>query len=334
MVSRPEARQADSAAPVRAVRDRPGRPVSGPDSRGDGDGWIRCARGHKHWGLFGAAGLLLQRPGPSESPASVEVLLQHRALWSHHGGTWGLLGGARQGDETAVVAALREAGEEGGLSAASVDVHGRYDETHGGWAYTTVLGLTDRGTEARPTGGESLDVAWVPVDSATDLDLHPGFAAAWPRLREVLAPVVVVVDAANVVGSRPDGWWRDRAGANHRLVEECLRRAAEGVAGADLPAALGRETLRRVWPRWVVVVEGAARSVAAGSGSGAGSGLGSGHVNVVAAPGSGDVAIVDAARTALAGILRPAVRVVTADRELRSRVEELGAVTVGPRFLA
>ena len=46
--------------------------------RGDGDGWTRCALGHKHWGIFGAAGLLL-RHGDL-------VLLQHRALWSHHGG--------------------------------------------------------------------------------------------------------------------------------------------------------------------------------------------------------------------------------------------------------
>ena len=27
-----------------------------------------------------------------------------------------------------------------------------------------------------------------------------------------------VIDASNVIGSRPDGWWRDRAGATRRLV--------------------------------------------------------------------------------------------------------------------
>ena len=31
---------------------------------------------------------------------------------------------------------------------------------------------------------------------------------------------VLVVDGANVVGSRPDGWWRDRPGAARRLAEE------------------------------------------------------------------------------------------------------------------
>lgn len=325
--------------------------MTGPDSRGDGDGWIRCGRGHKHWGLFGAAGLLLQRPGPAESPENAEILLQHRALWSHHGGTWGLLGGARQSDETAVVAALREASEEGGLSAASVDVLARYDEPHGDWTYTTVVGRTGRETRSAPTGGESLDVAWVAVDATGELDLHPGFAAAWPSLRELLAPVLVVVDAANVVGSRPDGWWRDRAGANSRLVETCVGRAEEGVAGADLPAPLGLGALRRVWPRWVVVVEGAARSVSADFGSGvrlgdgtvssaeagdsagAAAGLLPGRVDVVAAAGSGDDAIVEVVRGAAADGLRPLVMVVTADRELRSRVVDLGAITVGPRFL-
>jgi len=28
------------------------------------------------------------------------------------------------------------------------------------------------------------------------------------------------IDAMNVIGSRPDGWWRDREGAMRRLVEE------------------------------------------------------------------------------------------------------------------
>jgi uncharacterized protein YaiI (UPF0178 family) len=49
-----------------------------------------------------------------------------------------------------------------------------------------------------------------------------------------------VVDASNVIGSRPDGWWRDRAGATRRLVEQ-LDRLPEPVivvldAGAPPPA--------------------------------------------------------------------------------------------------
>ncbi|MCF6389279.1 DUF188 domain-containing protein [Mycobacterium sp. MBM] len=37
-----------------------------------------------------------------------------------------------------------------------------------------------------------------------------------------------IVDAMNVVGSRPDGWWRDRAGALTALVEQLERWAARG----------------------------------------------------------------------------------------------------------
>lgn len=36
----------------------------------------------------------------------------------------------------------------------------------------------------------------------------------------------VVVDGMNVIGSRPDGWWRDRAGAARRLLERLQRLAA------------------------------------------------------------------------------------------------------------
>jgi predicted RNA-binding protein with PIN domain len=37
-----------------------------------------------------------------------------------------------------------------------------------------------------------------------------------------------IVDGMNVIGARPDGWWRDRAGAMKRLVAELERLAAEG----------------------------------------------------------------------------------------------------------
>lgn len=37
-----------------------------------------------------------------------------------------------------------------------------------------------------------------------------------------------VVDAMNVIGSRPDGWWRDRAGAVERLVGQVDRWAEDG----------------------------------------------------------------------------------------------------------
>ncbi|MET9628661.1 NTP pyrophosphohydrolase [Lentzea sp. NPDC006480] len=105
---------------------------------------------------------------------------------------------------------------------------------------------------------------------------------------------LLVVDAANVVGSVPDGWWRDRAGAAERLRDALQGRDEEVV----------------------LVVEGKARNVSSID-----------DVRVVAAPGDGDDTIVEVVRTEGAG--RP-VTVVTADRELRRRVTALGAEVAGP----
>ena len=287
----------------------------------DGDGWVQCAQGHRHWGRFGAAGLLLHRGADGDTS---ELLLQHRAEWSHHGGTWGLLGGARRGDELPVATALREAGEEADLHADAVQVSGLYDDDHGGWSYVTVVAAEDGDVAARAASPETVEVAWWPVGRLPELALHPGFAASWPALRGAIAALTIVVDAANVVGSRPDGWWKDRAAAARRLVGDVATVCAVGIPDSSLPDTLHRPELRHWWPRMTVVVEGAARAVAEqGSGDGNGS-----RVRVVAAPGSGDDAIVDAVADSGDG---PRV-VVTADRELRARCEALGAVAVGPSW--
>ncbi|MFF8033612.1 MULTISPECIES: NTP pyrophosphohydrolase [unclassified Streptomyces] len=115
------------------------------------------------------------------------------------------------------------------------------------------------------------------------------------------AAPLVIVDAANVVGSVPDGWWRDRRGAAERLRD---RLAAEGLPGHPGPVEI------------VMVVEGAARGVAPVPG-----------VRVAAAPGSGDDHLV----ALVAGAGDRPVLVVTADRELRRRVTALGADVTGPR---
>lgn len=287
-----------------------------PDHRGDGDGWVVCAQGHRHWGLFGAAGLLAHRTRPD---GNREVLLQHRAEWSHHGGTWGLLGGARTSRESPVAAALREAAEEGGVDPSHVQVRGRYDDDHAGWSYVTVLAPAAVDLDPRPTGGESIDVVWHPVDRLQELPLHPGFAASWPVLRDALTPLSIVVDVANVMGSRPDGWWRDRAGAARRLLESCAELVRRGVDDTVLPTGLSRAPLRHWWPQVSAVLEGAARPAADAAPA---------EVEVLVAQGSGDDAIV--AHTAR---LDSPTLVVTADRELRRRVTELGAAVAGPRWL-
>ncbi|HEY7102841.1 MAG TPA: NUDIX hydrolase [Mycobacteriales bacterium] len=287
--------------------------------RGDGDGWTRCAAGHRHWGRYGAAGLLLldRRDGVDR------VVLQHRAWWSHHGGTWGVPGGARDSDETAVEAALRESAEEANLQPTAVRPYGELIDDHGGWSYTTVLACPIAPVDPEPVGGESEDVRWVDVADLDALPLHPGFAAVWPRLRDAPPPLRVVVDAANVVGARGrgDGWWRDRAGATARLLDALVPVERDGLTPADLPPGVDAGCLDLLLPRIVVVVEGAARAVLDSGGRW--------PVELVAAPGSGDDMLVEVAANGAGD----QVLVVTADRGLRTRLDEVGAGWVGPSWL-
>ncbi|MDF1602819.1 NYN domain-containing protein [Nocardioides sp. YIM 152315] len=115
---------------------------------------------------------------------------------------------------------------------------------------------------------------------------------------------VLVVDAANVVGSRPDGWWKDRAGAARRLHESLL------VADT-------------AYDEIVLVLEGQAKGgVRAGR---------DGHVRTVHARGEGDDTIVAEAQAAAQRGDR--VVVVTADRLLQARVGGAGAQALGPSWL-
>ncbi|MFD3748290.1 NUDIX domain-containing protein [Nocardia sp. NPDC058633] len=161
--------------------------------RGDGDGWYKSPDGVKHWGKFGAAGLLLRAPLPGGGSA---VLLQHRAAWSHQGGTWALPGGARDSHESPEHAAVREAEEEAGITAGDLRVRAeRLTMTAAsGWTYITVIADADK---PLPTvaNRESTELAWVPEDEVADLPLHPGFALAWTELRAVPLRVRLAADA-------------------------------------------------------------------------------------------------------------------------------------------
>ncbi|MGY5129750.1 NTP pyrophosphohydrolase [Streptomyces nigrescens] len=117
---------------------------------------------------------------------------------------------------------------------------------------------------------------------------------------------LVIVDAANVVGSVPDGWWRDRHGAAERLRDALPAYVAQGLPGLVTPPL-----------EMVLVVEGAARRVESVDG-----------VRVVPADGSGDDRIVQLVADECGG--RDCL-VVTADRGLRERVQALGARVTGPR---
>lgn len=153
--------------------------------QGDGDGWVISERGAHYWGRYGAAGLLLRAPLPDGQPA---VLLQHRAVWSHQGGTWGLPGGARDSHETPEQTAVREANEEAGLRVERLAVRATLVTAQvagiGGtrWSYTTVVADADELLHTVPNR-ESAEMRWVAEDEVADLPLHPGFAASWQRLR-------------------------------------------------------------------------------------------------------------------------------------------------------
>ena len=117
---------------------------------------------------------------------------------------------------------------------------------------------------------------------------------------------VLVVDGANVMGSRPDGWWRDRAGAARRLHEQLL--------SAVLP-----------YEEIVLILEGKARQgIPAGQ---------DGRLRTVHAPGSGDDAIVEAVIAEVEIGDGRDVTVATADRVLRDRVTAAGAKSVSPSSL-
>lgn len=133
-----------------------------------------------------------------------------------------------------------------------------------------------------------------------------------------------MVDVANVMGARADGWWRDRAGAALRLCRQVTALAVRGVPADRMPAGLPGPG------QWVLVLEGRARDAAGPAGlAGEDGGVSPpARVRVVAAPGSGDDAIVGELR-ALDG---PCL-VVTADRELRRRCEAAGAAVAGPGWL-
>ena len=145
----------------------------------DGDGWTECTLGHRHWGRYGAAGLLAVTDG------APYVLMQHRAAWSHGGDTWGVPGGARGSTETALAAAQRETVEETGIYVALVVPVAQHVADHGTWIYTTIVGTVPVRLPVVPDR-ESIALRWVPVDDVPSLPLLPAFAAAWPALLRLL----------------------------------------------------------------------------------------------------------------------------------------------------
>ena len=144
---------------------------------------MRCSDGHVRWGIFGAAGVVFvvrEDDGPV-------VMLQKRSAMAHEGGTWSCAGGALDEGETHYEGALREATEEvGTLPAGETKLLGEYAFVPAtDWSYVTVV-VAVSARFGNSMNFETDAVGWFTPDEVDRLELHAGFAAAWPHLRPIV----------------------------------------------------------------------------------------------------------------------------------------------------
>ncbi|MCA1672576.1 MAG: NTP pyrophosphohydrolase [Actinobacteria bacterium] len=240
--------------------------------------------------------LLLRAPDRHGTPL---VLLLRRAPTEQDQGGWGLPSAMSRPDETSAGTASRLAARAG-ADPGQVRIRGERLDLAAPAASTLIADVPE--PFALPSGHAT---AWGLEPDVAAFELDRAFAARWPTLQA--REIGLLVDAANVVGSRPDGWWRDRAGAAERL----LRDVAAAVPGIFAVPEAGFRWISRP----VVVLEGVAKRALDVPGP-----------EVVRACGSGDDTIVDVARRGGEWV------VVTADRGLRSRLPS-GVHAVGPSTL-
>lgn len=249
-------------------------------SAGDGNGWVVLPDGSQRWGLNGASGLLLHSV---DAAGSDHVLLQHRAWWSHQGGTWGLPGGALDSGESAVQAALREFSEEVAGDLGNVVFSGIHRQEHTVWRYDTVLARSPQTSGLRvftPGNDESAAIRWVALDQVPQMRLLPAFAGIWPLLHAALMQrVLLIVDAQAVLS---DG--ADSADAVVRLRDDLAALGTAGISSTALPEGLPLTDLHLWFPRSVLVVADHSRSVPSVPG-----------VEVVPASGTSSAAVADLA---------------------------------------
>ena len=147
--------------------------------RGSGDGFVIADDGHRRWGRFGAAGVLVRHVDGDDH----WYFLARRSSYTHRGGSWAIPGGAIDEGETPLEGALREFVEEIGMELDEhvvVDIH---ESDHGGWSYWTVIvDVPERFPLPTALNWETDDVRWVHRAELRELELFDAFAETLDRL--------------------------------------------------------------------------------------------------------------------------------------------------------
>lgn len=164
----------------------PGEPIPGTFYEGKEnltEAMTYCAKGHRHWGTLGAAGMLIRH---TDRDGTVRYLLQKRSPYVQHGGTWSVPGGAILPGDTPLDTGIHETEEEIGAIPDVKPVRAIVVQ-HGGWAYTTIIADAPHMFEPEGSGStewESSGTDWLTADELADVKLHPGFASTWPIIVE------------------------------------------------------------------------------------------------------------------------------------------------------
>ena len=143
---------------------------------------VTCGQGHRHWGAFGAAGLLVSGKGPD---GKRRFLLQRRGEQGDHPGTWALPGGALHEGELPAAGAIREATEEFGVMPNLRPGH-VVEDAHDGWSFWTVTSEAAAPFDPPLDGSHAHETAgwgWFTASEVRGLELHPGFAATFDQVR-------------------------------------------------------------------------------------------------------------------------------------------------------